>query len=266
MGFSIQVEDTPPQGKFYTIDIPGGNGVIDVTEALAGDVVFSNRRHVITMTHENPEVDFERVKTKVMNAWNGRRLKYRLSRDPGYTYDGRFSVTAFSDDFEPFPVITVTIDAQPYKSKGVQTFRVNAAGGIVVTLESGRMPVCPTFEFASETIVDANGCFARMQPGSYKINDLWLSEGTNEIYLNSYLGDGNVPMSTYADDLIGDYARNRISDLIWDGVRAGAVLISDWELDTIGMHAGERIVDAEFGVSAESERYAVYIDYDWRDL
>ncbi len=32
----------PPEPKTYTVDIPGGNGIIDLTEALTNDVVYNN--------------------------------------------------------------------------------------------------------------------------------------------------------------------------------------------------------------------------------
>ena len=38
----------PPKPKTYTVDIPGGNGVIDLTEALTGDVSYSNRTQKFT--------------------------------------------------------------------------------------------------------------------------------------------------------------------------------------------------------------------------
>lgn len=264
LGFIITVKDTPPKEKVTDLDIPGMNGVLRISKALTGDVVFGNRQHEIVMVNEDPNLDFEAVKSLLLGRWGGQELDYRLSRDPDYKYHGRFTISSF--DEEEACTVILTIDADPYKKKEDQVFRVDAAGGVVVTLSSGRRPVCPTFEFASETIVSNGDVYARMQPGSYRVNDLWLHEGTNEIYLNSYLGCGNVPASDYGGSLIVDYARNRVSDLIWEGIRMGALLISDMNLDNIGMHANERIIDSEFGVSADSERYAVYIEYGWSDL
>ena len=33
----------PPEPKFNTVDIPGANGSIDLTEVVSGDVVYQNR-------------------------------------------------------------------------------------------------------------------------------------------------------------------------------------------------------------------------------
>ena len=32
---------SPPEPKTYTVDIPGGDGVIDLTEGLTGDVAYN---------------------------------------------------------------------------------------------------------------------------------------------------------------------------------------------------------------------------------
>ena len=64
-------ELNPPEPKTYTVDIPGGNGVIDLTEALTGDVAYNNRSQKFTFICINPN-DFEKVKTKISNFLHGR--------------------------------------------------------------------------------------------------------------------------------------------------------------------------------------------------
>lgn len=251
--------------KQYTIDVPGGNGCIDLTDSLADGPVYGDVEQTLVFEAFD-DVDIRSTRSRLVNALSGRLVDYRISLDPDYTYRGRWIFGPAEYVGSTFARFTVRTRTDPYKLKETCTYRLNAAGGIVVTLESGRMPVCPKFEFASETIVACGDVFARMQPGSYKVNDLWLHEGTNEIYVNSYLGHGNVAAERYGGATVSAYAAKRIGDLIWDGVRSGAVVASDWALDTVRMHGGERIADSAFGVCAEDERYAVYVQYDWKDL
>lgn len=256
-------EVSPPKLKRYETDVPGG-GAIDLTDALSGDAAFAPREMSLVLALD-VDGGFERVKTSLSSLLHGRRLDFRLTSDPDYTYTGRFEIDEYYCKMHAGR-IKVGVRADPYKLLKTCAYRVNAAGGIVVTLESGRMPVCPVFEFSSETIVAAGDVYARMQPGTYRVNDLWLREGVNEVYLNSYLGPGNVPMSRYASSAIEDCRTRRVSDLMWEGIRGGAVLIGDWELDTVAMHEGTLLIEAQHAVSADSERYAVYIEYDWKDL
>lgn len=268
--FGLVIEDgyeiPIAKAKTYSVDIPGASGIIDMSEAM-GDIAYENRTMSFILAKlglQSPS-EFEFIKTEFANFVNGRKFDYSISIDPGYVYSGRFLI---DENYSSMHIgrIKISIDTDPYKLKETCTYRVNAAGGIVITLESGRMPVCPTFEFASESIVACGDVYAQMQPGSYKVNDLWLHEGINEIYLNSYLGDGNVAAERYQDDTIAMHADKRISDLIWDGIRGAALIIEDWVDDTISIHADERIIDTAHAVSTDTEEFAVYIQYPWKDL
>lgn len=263
-GYSLN----PPEPKTNVIEIPGSNKVIDLTEALLGDVTYSNRTQEFTL-YSIYNSDFEKLKTDISNFLHGKKFQYRITMDPDYVYTGRFKVGSYTHSVYSggkVGVITLSVEADPYKSKGLQTFRFNAAGGIRVTLNSGRKIVSPKFEFKSETIVSANGVYARMQPGTYRVNDLWFKQGPNELYLNSYLGIGNSPISDNANDKIEVHKDKVISDLMWKDLVSGAILVSDWEKDSIESHSSMTIGEAEFAVDSNSERYAVYIQYDWSDL
>lgn len=263
-GYSLN----PPEPRTNVVEIPGSNKFIDLTEALIGDVTYSNRTQEFTL-YSIYNSEFEKLKTDISNFLHGRKKTYRLTMDPEYIYTGRFAISSYVHSVYSggkVGVIKLNVTADPYKSKGMQTFRFNAAGGIQVTLNSGRKLVSPKFEFNSETIVAADGVYARMQPGAYRVNDLWFKHGANTLYLNSYLGDGNVPISKYASDVIKDHRDKFISDLMWSDLVSGAILGSDWEKDSIGAHAGMTIGEAEFAVDSSNERYAVYIQYDWSDL
>lgn len=268
--FGLVIEDLYElpiaRAKTYSVDVPAASGVIDLSEAM-GDIAYENRTmsFILAKLGLRSPSEFEFIKTEFANFINGRKFDYSISIDPGYVYSGRFLI---DENYSSMHIgrIKISIDTDPYKLKETCTYRVNAAGGIMIALESGRMPVCPTFEFASETIVACGDAYAQMQPGSYKVNDLWLHEGINEIYLNSYLGDGNVTAERYIDDIIGMHADKRISDLIWDGIRGAALVIEDWAFDTVSMHVDERVIDIAHAVSTDSEKFAVYIQYSWKDL
>lgn len=262
----MSCEETEPAPKTYVVNIPGGNGVLDLTESLSGDTAYQNREFRFVLAAFDGRVELSRILTRLRSFLHGKRLTFAVSWDEGYEYIGRFSVAESARVAKTSGTITLAVDAEPYKLKETCTYRVNAAGGIMIALESGRMPVCPTFEFASETIVACGDTYAQMQPGSYKVNDLWLHEGINEIYLNSYLGDGNVTAERYQDDTIAMHADERISDLIWEGVRGAALTIEDLVNDTIAMHADDLIIDTAHAVSTDTEEFAVYINYPWKDL
>lgn len=178
---------TPPSPKTYTVDIPGGNGVIDVTEAMTGDVAYDNR----TMEFEFAVIDvedFEKTKTKVSNFLHGRKYSYTMTMDPGYTYTGRFTVSSYSHEAYANGIVgtfKVKIDANPYKVKEAKTYKLNATGGKLFRLESGRRPVHPTIECTEPCWFSYNGKHITVPAGTYRLNEIELQSGVNEVWVNT---------------------------------------------------------------------------------
>lgn len=265
---------SPPEPKTYTVDIPGGDGVIDLTSALTGDVAYSNRPQSFTFMVVDPD-SFERVKTDVSNFLHGKSFDYQMTMDPGYTYHGRFSVTEYSHAVYAYPglvgVFTVDIDADPYKSKGLQTYKLNATGGKMFRLESGRKPVHPVIECAQPCKVRWKNVIVQVPAGTYRLNDVLFTEGYNDIYINSWtfynitwgeLGEGATHQMTW----------DEASKYRWDDLQRLEGDIYDipqkWE-DLAPYRwsdlADKTWADVDFRNEAVPDT-TVYLSYDWKDL
>lgn len=177
----------PPEPKTYTVDIPGGNGVIDLTEALTGDVAYKNRKQEFTFAVIDVK-NFEKVKTEVSNFLHGRAFDYTMTMDPGYTYHGRFSVDSYSHEAYANGLLgqfKITVDADPYKLKEHCVYRLNATGGKLYRLESGRKPVHPIIECSQPCWITWKKEEFLVPSGTYQLNDVVFQNGINEIYLNT---------------------------------------------------------------------------------
>lgn len=180
---------SPPEPKTYMVDIPGGNGSIDLTEAMTKDVVYSNRKQEFTFAAIDTE-NFEEIKTEVSNFLHGKAFDYQITMDPEYTYHGRFSVTsyehsAFNINKGVLGVIVISIDANPYKLKAHRVYRLNAAGGRLFRLESGRRPVHPIMDCEQPTRIFYDGVEQIVPAGAHVINDVLFYDGYNDFYINS---------------------------------------------------------------------------------
>lgn len=173
-------EMKPPAMKSYKVDVPGGNGSINLTKALNGDAVYENRSMKFLFTLADEGDDFEVKKTQISNLLHGQEYEFTLSFDPQYTYRGWFSVDAYERKGN-LKQITVSVDAEPYKSKGVKTDFFNVTDGIVAYLDSGRKMVKPVFECSGDTIIVFEGKRYVLPAGTYTINDLYFTQGVNEI-------------------------------------------------------------------------------------
>lgn len=178
----------PPQPKVYTVDVPGGNGVIDLTEAVGGDVTYNNREQQFIFDMIYPS-NFEKTKTLVSNFLHGRYFKYKITMDPDYTYKGRFTISSYMHqavDRGKLGQIVIDISADPYKYKEDQVYRINGAGGQKYYFLSGRKPVRPVIATTVPISIVFNDVFMKIGVGTHRLNQVLMHEGWNEMYFNTF--------------------------------------------------------------------------------
>lgn len=159
----------PPAQKVKTIEIPGGDGVIDLSQSLTGYPVFQNRTGSMEFVVLNDFKPWHMAFSDIMDYLHGRTMRAMLEDDPEYYYEGRFAVNSWKSDKDRSK-ITIDYDVGPYKwSLQSSTsdwlwdpfnFRdgiISAAqfGNLHLTTERkeirfgaellGKAPVCPTF-------------------------------------------------------------------------------------------------------------------------
>lgn len=113
-----KVEIPPATAKTIFVDIPGGDGSADLTEAL-GEVRFEDRECEFTFT-VFPTDDFEKKKRQISNLLNGKRFKIKVDKDPGYYWDGRCTINEYASD-KNIHQIVVGANVAPYKLKNSKT-------------------------------------------------------------------------------------------------------------------------------------------------
>ena len=268
---------SPPDVKTYTVDIPGGNGVIDLTEALTGDVAYERREQEMEFAYEE-DGDWMDTLRKVQGFLHGRAYDYQLSFDPGYTYHGRFAVTSTTHVGkwgESVGHIVVKVAADPYKLKEHCSYRLNATGGRMYRFESGRRPVHPTIECESVCWVTWQGETITVPAGTYRLNDVVFREGFNDLYVNS----GRIWAETWAD--VGKGGKDvmtwaQASAYNWDDAQRLGVGDSegvpqawaDLSEATWGDESAKTWGEVDY---RRTEDYllgdsTVYLTYDWEDL
>lgn len=262
-----------PEPKAYTVDIPGGSGSIDLTEALTGDVSYDT--YTMTLVFKTDDAgDVPSLRRRLISALHGRRLPFSLGFDPGYTYTGRFSVSVVPLGMAGAKV-TMSVTTDPYKSKGTQAYRLNATGGRMYRFENGRRPVHPTIECGQPCYVTWAGEETLVPAGTYVLRDVVFHEGLNELYVNTcklYLeawadvGEGGGDAMTWA----------QAADTRWDalqllGVTDGTAVRSWDDAEARWADYAEggadphmwRDLDWRHGAVADT---TAYLTYEWEDL
>ena len=105
---------SPPEVKTNYIEIPGADGVIDISEALMHRPTYKNREGDFEFIVVNDYGVWTERYTEIMEYLHGKSMKMFLEDDPGYYYQGRLSVNEWKSD-QNWSLITIHYNVEPYK-------------------------------------------------------------------------------------------------------------------------------------------------------
>lgn len=189
-----------PQVKRHTLDIPGGDGVIDYTDFF-GEPKYDNVQHKFTFTTIQPRTEHLTQFSTVKNALHGKKVRIILDDDPTFFYSGRCEVSSFKNE-KGIGTITITCDCEPYKYKREMTVVYQAVDGVAdVLLLNGRKRAVP--EVRIESAAGLNIVFGAsnvwdLGSGTYTLPELELVEGENVVTVT---GIGTIVFTWQEGDL-----------------------------------------------------------------
>ena len=203
----------PPQQKRQTVDIPGANGFLELSNILTNYPVFDNRTGQIqfAVLNEKPGYDWLTVYTKIMKFLQGNPVKMFLEDDTRFFYEGMVWVDGWNSKNDgTWSEVTLAYDVQPYRrsiqnsvgdwiwdSFNFETDVITDTMFNAIQIDSDdwveydftgfidMMPVMPKFTVAS---LDGNPIYAQVYNTDLKLN--WrdvnggngMPTGTNTYY------------------------------------------------------------------------------------
>lgn len=127
----------PPDHKEATLDIPGGNGFLDYSEALTGYPLYKYREGALSFKIMNDRVPNERSPFASMRPFNllwtdiyrdicmflhGKRVYMLLEDDPEWFYYGRFTVDKYDASDGKMSTIKISYKLEPFKNLSMIPF------------------------------------------------------------------------------------------------------------------------------------------------
>jgi hypothetical protein len=112
----------PPPLKTSTVEVPGSNGIVDMTEILVGRPLYQNRTGSIDFYIDNSADDYnshgqyrwDYAYDLLLNTLHGFRKKVILTDARSFYYEGRVSVNSYKSD-KLTGTITLDYDLDPFK-------------------------------------------------------------------------------------------------------------------------------------------------------
>ncbi len=177
-----------PPVKENKIDIPGGDGSIDLTDFF-GEPKYEDVQHKFEFTTIEPQSDFLSQYSQVKNAIHGKKVRIILDDDPTFFYLGRCHVSSFTSS-KGIGTIKVECECEPYKYKLTQTVVTQAVNGAkAITLTNARKRAVPSITTTAAMTIAFGGGTWSVNASTFTIPELELVEGENNVTVT---GVGNI--------------------------------------------------------------------------
>ena len=198
----IDIVMSSPAPKTKYIDLPIGNGSIDMTEAIYGDVSYSDRESTFVLGLKVSLEDRAFTQDIITNALHGKRLKIVLPDDPYHYYMGRLSVGPLRLN-GTVAQMEITAICDPFKYKMYPTVvsgAVPAGGTVTMSCLNSRMRVIPEITVSAAATIGFGGSNYAIGAGTWKLTNVVFVEGVNPITITA--AEGTTYSITYQEGLI----------------------------------------------------------------
>lgn len=171
-----------PEAQISLVNVPGRNGALDYTEAIAGYTAYNNRVMRFTLVRDGVIADIEQTKAAIFSDIHGKSVDIYPDWVTGY-YHGRAQVSVM-DYRTNFMRLAVVVSAEPYRYALTPTTSSLTVGASTVT-NGGALPVVPTITTTEETSITYNGATYTVGAGTRKIPGIVLMPGDNVIEVSA---------------------------------------------------------------------------------
>lgn len=163
-----------PEPKTKEIEVPGRNGVLDITESL-GEVKYSTRDISFRFTtYDQEKIDL------FCSEIHGQTKKIILDKEPSYYYTGRCTIADPTIE-GVFTILDVTARCEPYKRKIRKTIHKEAVNGSInIILLNERMQVIPEISVTDKLTLEFGNKTYKMEAGTYSFADIVLNARYNK--------------------------------------------------------------------------------------
>jgi len=180
-----------PRTKTEYVDIPGGDGRLDLTEYF-GEPKYDDR--MLTSSFETllrGEAYYE-LYNEIANAIHGKYLQIVLDEDPDFYFEGRINVNQYKSN-DKVGKLVIECDCYPYQMEAIQIRNEFTLDGLemevaLLNLKKSVIPMVEVTTTSSITVVYESNSF-NLTSGIYEDPRLILREGSNIIKLG---GTGTI--------------------------------------------------------------------------
>lgn len=169
-----------PEARRYLAEVPGRNGILDMTGSLTPRITYGNRQLQFAFTWKSSPETYEAELQKIINDIHGQQLHVVLDTDQDHYFDAFLTVDSSTFSGKQKATVVITGDAYPYRLENTETVKTLTGSG-TLACENDRMEVIPEITVTAETTIVFGTVSATLAAGTHKVADIELAEGDNEL-------------------------------------------------------------------------------------
>lgn len=188
-----------PELQTNTVNVPGRDGLLDLSTALDGVTHYNNRTLTLTLGtfRALSQQSWGNLLADFAGYVHGQRRKLVLDEDPGRYLLGRGTVSSFEWDALGKQQFVVAFDCDPWRYKSAET-TVSAsltATDTAISLSCDRRPVVPVIATTAETVLTWGTSSYTVAAGSRQIPAIRLTQGTHTLKARTTSGTGSITIT-----------------------------------------------------------------------
>lgn len=179
-----------PKAKTNYVDIPGGNGTIDLTEALTGEVLYEGRDGSFVFDLLCSPAERAAVIASFGSFIHGRKRTITLPDDPDYYYVGRMEIKEYKTA-GMLGEIEIKTFCEPYKYKKDKTVvqgPIGVGGSLALNCANTRKKAIPEITVSAAVSITFDGSTYALEAGTHTITNIILVEGSNNMSITGTNG------------------------------------------------------------------------------
>lgn len=179
------------EAKTEIVEVPGRDGVIDLSEVLTGEVRYNNRYFRCQLIVPPPRKNWEETRREIEQHCNGKRVKIWTPESDTHHAIGRVSCDFMIN--RTHAVMTLTADCEPWLYRNNETVLNICVEHIFEgNLYNDFRRVMPTIETSNHIVITVNDVRYGVMAGKKYRGDIILNAGDNAFKIE---GHANVKIS-----------------------------------------------------------------------
>ncbi len=170
-----------PTPKTITVDVPGSDGTLDLTEAVTGETKYNDRTIKYPFYLKDTFKELPDKISEIANYIHGKKFKIFHWDDLDYYYIGRLSINEYKID-RAKGTFVIEATCEPYKYKKYITSYIHTIEGSKnILCPNERKRVVPIITTDSEMTIEFQGATYTISAGTHEILNIYFEKGIYEL-------------------------------------------------------------------------------------